>query len=30
VAGSDRPGAWLWGMLVLLLVAATVFWWLRS
>ncbi|NYF20544.1 ribosomal protein L7/L12 [Xanthomonas sp. JAI131] len=30
VAGGDRPGAWLWGMLVLLLAAAVTFWWLRG
>ncbi|UKE70282.1 hypothetical protein K8O61_04270 [Xanthomonas cerealis pv. cerealis] len=32
VAGGDRPGAWLWRMLVLVLVlvAAVAFWWLRG
>ncbi|UKE51627.1 hypothetical protein KCU57_04645 [Xanthomonas translucens] len=32
VAGGDRPGAWRWGMLVLVLVlvAAVAFWWLRG
>ncbi|WP_369979725.1 hypothetical protein [Xanthomonas bundabergensis] len=30
VAGGDRPGAWLWGMLLLLLAAAAAFWWLRG
>jgi len=30
VVAGDRPGAWLWGMLVLLLAAAVTFWWLRG
>ncbi|QNH11574.1 hypothetical protein [Xanthomonas sp. SI] len=30
VAGGDRPGAWLWGVLLLLVVAAAAFWWLRG
>jgi ribosomal protein L7/L12 len=30
VAAGDRPGAWLWGVLVLLLAAAVTFWWLRG
>ena len=29
VSSGDRPGAWLWGMLVLL-AAAVTFWWLRG
>ncbi|MCC4598107.1 hypothetical protein NRY95_05005 [Xanthomonas campestris pv. phormiicola] len=30
VAGGDRPGAWLWGVLALLVAAAAAFWWWRS
>ena len=30
VAGGDRPGAWLWGVFILLLAAAAAFWWLRG
>lgn len=30
VAAGDRPGAWLWGMFILLLGVAAAFWWLRS
>ncbi|MDR6672622.1 hypothetical protein [Xanthomonas sp. 1678] len=30
VATGDRPGAWLWGTLILLLAVAAAFWWLSS
>lgn len=30
VAGGDGSGAWLWGVLLLLVAAVAVFWWLRG